>query len=235
MRPAADPAWLRPVTERLIGIVRTLVIVETILFMFYALVHPARVLIENHLALGPGFLAGQLWQPITALFVNIDFIAYLFTLVGLWFVGAAIERNFGRARFLLLFLAPAAAGHVVMALLAAGGPPVILAAGPSLAVLAFFVAFGVRYGRMAVRILGGLVMQARTLAWILVGFSLLADAMRGSLPALAGDVVTVALAYVLSGGRLAALGERLAAARRQRQRRRYIVMQGGDDGPRYLN
>lgn len=89
---------------------------------------------------------------------------------------------------------------------------------------------------MAVRVLGGLTMQARTLAGILVGFSLLADLMRGSLPALAGDIVTVSVAYFLSGGRLVALTDRLEAARRMRQKRRYVVMQGGrDDGSRYLN
>ena len=48
-------------------------------------------------------------------------------------------------------------------------------------VLALFVAFGRIYNRTPARLLGNLVLEARTLTIILVAFALLADLFRGRL------------------------------------------------------
>jgi hypothetical protein len=115
-----------------------------------------------------------------------------------------------------------------------------LFAGSGLAVLALFVAFGRLYDRTPARVLGGLVLEARTLTLILVGFALLADIMRGSVPALVGDVVALVSGYLLSGGRGAGLRE-LFARFGGKSRRRFSVVEGGrpkskeDRRSRYLN
>jgi hypothetical protein len=114
--------------------------------------------------------------------------------------------------------------------------------GFGLGILALFVAFGRIYDRTPARVLGGLVLQARTLTFILVGFALFADLMRGSLVGLAGDVVAIIAAYVAAGGRGAGLRElftRLGGGGGGRKsRRRFHVVEGGrqeDRRPRYLN
>ena len=57
----------------------------------------------------------ELWQVVTSLFVHLDLWSFFFNLLGLWFVGATIERQLGRTRFLMLFLVPAVLGNLVMA------------------------------------------------------------------------------------------------------------------------
>ncbi len=232
---------MRPITERLSPVIKLLVIVDTLLFSFYALVPQARGFFNDHLALGLALFHGEFWQPATALFVHVDFVSFAFNIIGLWFVGATIERAVGRQRFLILFLVPAVVANLVMAgLAAAGGGTPDRIAGSGLAVLALFVAFGKIFARTPARVMGGLVLQARTLAAIMVGFALLADLARAGQtgPAnLVGDVVAVTLAYVLSGGRGAGLRELWLAYRSRQRRRRIQVIEGGRRGgrPGYLN
>ena len=56
--------------------------------------------IETHLALGPAALLGrpvpELWQLVTSLFVHLEPWSFFFNMLGLWFVGATIERQLGR-------------------------------------------------------------------------------------------------------------------------------------------
>jgi hypothetical protein len=113
-----------------------------------------------------------------------------------------------------------------------------LIAGCSSAVLALFVAFGAAFGRTPTRVLGGLVLEARTLTAILVGFALLADLVNGSVAQFAGDVVAVLLGYVLAGGRGQELKRLFGGMRAKRARRRYQVLEGGrgtSGRPPYLN
>ena len=102
-----------------------------------------------------------------------------------------------------------------------------LFAGSGLAVLALFVAFGRIYDRTPARILGGLVLEARTLTLILVAFALLADLLRGSMVALAGDVVALIAGYVLSGGRGAGLRELFTKFGRRASKRRFRWSRAG--------
>jgi len=89
------------------------------------------------------------------------------------------------------------------------------------------VAFGTIYDRTPSRILGGLVVQARVLALILVAFALLADLSRGAWAMLVGDLVAIAMGYVLAGGRGEALKLGWTGWRARRSRRRYQVLEGG--------
>ena len=215
-RRSSAPAWTRPITERLTPAVKGLVLVQTLLFLFYVMVREIRPLFEAHLALGPGMLRGELWQPLTALMVHFNPLGFIMNLVGLWFIGAFIERTNGTRRFLQLFFASGIAAYVAMGLVARL-KPYGLGEGCSYAVLALFVAFGRMYDRAPAQILGGFVMQARHLAMLFVGFSVMVDLARGG------------VGFVLAGG---GLGELLAGFRARRLRRRYQVLDGGQPSVR---
>ena len=156
-------------------------------------------------------------------------------MVGLWFVGATIERVFGRRRFLLLFLATGLAGNLLLAALIALGLPVV-GEGCGDSVLALFVALGVAYGRTPIRVWGQLVLQARVLAWILIGMSVLSMLLQGAWPYLLSMLVAIGLAYLLAGGQLGPVRDFL---RRLGGRRRtgLGVLEGGRSKRRkdYLN
>jgi membrane associated rhomboid family serine protease len=222
-RPPA-PSWTRPVTDRLTPAIKILVIADTLIFLFYVMVREIRPLIEAHLALGPGMLRGELWQPLTALFVHLDALGFIFNMIGLWFVGAFIERTRGTRSFLQIFFAAGVLGFVAMALVGRVAKSYGLGDGCSYAVLALFVAFGKMYDRTPAQVLGGLTLQARYLAMILVGWALVADLMRGNWPGLAASLVATAVGFVLAGG-----GPRdlLSLLRTRWLRRRYRVLDGG--------
>lgn len=218
---------MRPITERLSPLVRAMVIINAAVFAFYVLVKQAQMFFNEHLALGPAFFAGELWQPLTSLFVHTDFLSFAFNVLGLWFVGATVERDLGTRRFLVLFFVSGVVANVVMAAVSIGLGVPQLFSGCGTAVLGLFVAFGRIFNRTPSRVLGGLVLEARTLTTILVAFALLADITRGAWPSLAGDLVVVFLGYVLSGGRGAGLRDFMASWRTKRFKRRYQVLDGG--------
>jgi membrane associated rhomboid family serine protease len=227
-RSSAPPQWTRPITERLTPAVKILVIAETAMFLFYVMVKELRPVFEAHLALGPGMLHGEIWQPLTALFVHLDPLTFIFNLIGLWFVGAFIERTNGTRRFVQLFFTAGILAFVAMGLVSrfwSHG----LGDGCSYAVLALFVAFGKMYDRQPAQILGGLTLQARYLAMILVGWSLIADLASGNWPALAASLVAALVGFFLAGGSLSDL---LSVFRARRLRRRYRVLDGGQSPSR---
>ena len=226
-RPTA-PAWTRPITERLTPAVKVLVIVETLVFFFYAFVERLQPFFREHLALGPGLFHGEIWQPLTAMLVHVDsrasgFFTLFMNLVGLWFVGAFIERTNGTRRFLQLFFTAGILSFVAMGLV--GRLKLYdLGQGCSYAVLALFVAFGRMYDRSPAQILGGFVMQARYLAMLLVGFSVMVDLGRGDWASLAATLVASGVGYAMAGG---GFGDLVASFRARRLRRRYRVLDGG--------
>ena len=78
--------------------------------------------------------------------------------------------------------------------------------------LALFVAFGRMYDRSPAQVLGGLVMQARHLALLLVGFAVVVDLARGDWASLAATLVASASASCCAGGGLGDLIGLLARA-----------------------
>ena len=241
-----QPSWTRPLTDRLTPAIKVLVIANAVLFAFYIFVKEVRGPFTEHLALGPGFLGGKLWQPVTSLFVHFDVLGFIFNLIGLWFVGAFIERTTGTRKFLQLFLGAGVFANIAIAAVAhfsfyrAGS----VFDGASYAVLALFVAFGRMYGRAPTQILGGLFMQARHLAMMLVAWSVIADLMRADWPGLAGSLTATAAGYFISGGSFREIGDAvgglsgsLRGGMRGRPSRRYKVLDGGQapKRPNYWN
>jgi membrane associated rhomboid family serine protease len=219
---------MRPITERLSPAVKVLVIIQAFLFSLYALPpgDPLGPFFQRHLALGPGFWHGELWQPVTALFIHLDGLGFVFDLIGLWFVGAFIERNIGTRRFLQLFLVSGILAYVAMAGVSYFRS-VGLGDGCSYAVLAVFVAFGKMYNRTPAQILGGLTLQARLLALVLFAWALVAELVRMNWGGVAAVLVASAVGFIVGGGGISDL---IALARSRRVRRRYRVLDGGQSG-----
>jgi membrane associated rhomboid family serine protease len=227
---------MRPIAERLSPTIRNLVIVEAVLFGLYVMANALRAPMAAHLALGPLVAAGEYWQPATALFVHLDFWSFLFDLIGLWVVGATIERALGRRRFLLIFFGAGLAANVVVALLVVTLNWTAIYAGCGDSILALFVALGMLYGRTQVRVFGSLVLQARILSFVLVGMSVLSALFQLAWPSLAGTLVAVGLGYFLSGGKSGQIIDLLTRWRRPR-RGGFEVLEGGRGkrGKKYVN
>jgi membrane associated rhomboid family serine protease len=230
-RRSSAPAWTRPIADRLTPTVKALVLIQTVLYFFYLFVAQVHPLFEAHLALGPGMLRGEFWQPLSALFVHFNFLGFVFNLIGIWFVGAFIERTNGTRRFLQLFFTSGILAFVAMGAVGSMGRIKTpgLGEGSSYAVLALFVAFGRMYDRSPAQVLGGFVMQARHLAMLLVGFSVAMDLARADWASLVATLVAAAVGFLLAGGGLG-LGDAFALFRARRLRRRYRVLDGGQPG-----
>ena len=220
------PPWLRPLAQRLSPTIRTLVVALAVPWLLYVLVKPARGLVDDYLALGPGVARGQVWQIVTALFVDRNPLAFL-NLLGLWFVGAAIERTLGRQRFLVVFFVPGLAANLVVALLSAWWGQWALYSGCGDSVLGLFVGLAVLYGPAQVRVIGTLAMPARALAAIFVGLALVGEAAYGAWAAIFGTAVAVTLAYILCGGRGRDLRGLSSWLQRKIGQRRWRVIEGG--------
>ncbi len=227
---------MRPITERLSPAIRNLVVAESVLYGLYIMAEPLRGPMTAHLALGPLVASGEWWQPATSLFVHLDLWSFIFDLIGLWFVGATVERSLGRRRFLLIFFGAGLAANVVSALLGVALRWNAVYGGCGDSVLALFVALGVLYGRTEVRVFGSLVLQARILSAILVGMSVLSALFQRAWPSLAGTLVAIALGYFLSGGRRGLIFAFLSGLRHGR-RSGFEVLEGGRGkrGKKYVN
>ncbi len=230
-RRSSRPPWSQTISERLTPAIKAFVIVDALLYAFYVFVPQVRPAMTEHLALGPRLFAGEVWQPVTALFVHFDLLGFVFNVIGLWWVGASIERIQGTRRFVTLFLASGVLANLVLAgvshlrLYHAGD----VFDGCSFAVLALFVAFGRIYGRAAAQVWGALFLQARHLAMIFVGWGVLASLLRGDWAQLAATLAAAAIGYF--GAAPGGLSGAWAAFRLAQHRRRYRVIDGGAARP----
>jgi len=227
---------MRPLTERLSPVIRNLVIAQAVLFFLYVMAAGLRAPITVHLALGPLVATGELWQPVTSLFVHLEWWSFVFDLIGLWFVGATIEQVLGRRRFFLLFFGAGLAANVAVAFVMAAMRWSGVYAGCGDAILALFVALGVVYGPTQVRVLGPLVLQARVLSAILVGLSVIGALSQAAWPSLAGTLVAVGVAFFVSGGKWGSLTSWLGRFRRKRRSVLEVLEGGrGKGSKKYVN
>lgn len=225
------PSWSQPIAERLTPAIKAFVIADAIVYALYVFVAQARPAMMAHLALGPGLFSGEIWQPVTSLFVHFDLLGFVFNIIGLWFVGAFIERTQGTRRLVTLFLAAGVLANLTLAGVTHLRPyrAGTVFDGCSFAVLALFVAFGRIYGRAPAQVLGGLSLQARHLALIFVGWGVLASLLRADWAQLAATLVTSVVGYL--GAAPGGLSEAWGALKVRRLRRRYRVIDGGAARP----
>jgi rhomboid protease GluP len=238
-RGGGEPSWMRPITERLSPVIRFLVIASAIIYGFYVVVPQLRELITLHLALGPNVvLRSEYWQPLTSLFVHIDFLNFFFNMLGLWFVGATIERQLGTRRFLTILLLTSLVANLAIIGVSLLTGRWLISAGCGSGVIALFAAFGTIFDRTPTRVLGGLVVEARIMTAILLGFTVLSDLAQQVWPLLAAHLVAILMGYVMVGGRGEGLRTLLGGMRAKKARRRYQVLEGGRRGgtrPEELN
>jgi membrane associated rhomboid family serine protease len=230
-RPPVRPSWSQPIAERLTPAIKAFVIADAVLYALYVFVREARPPMMAHLALGPGLFSGELWQPITSLFVHFDLLGFVFNLIGLWFVGAFIERTQGTRRLVTLFLTAGVVANLALAGVNHLRPYRAgeISDGCSFAVLALFVAFGRIYGRAPAQVLGGLFLQARHLALIFVAWGVLASLLRADWGQLAATLTAAGVGYL--GAAPGGLSEAWSALKVRRLRRRYRVIDGGAPRP----
>jgi membrane associated rhomboid family serine protease len=238
-RRRAPPGWTRPITERLTPVIKGLILAMVLLYAVYVFIREARPLLIAHLAIGPGLFRGQVWQPLTSMFVHVDPLLFAMDLLGIWFTGAQLERVQGTRRFLTMFFLAGILSNLTIACIdrlrmGALELPVGYTTGSAFAVLAMFVAFGRIYDRTPTQILGGLFVQSRYMAMFFVAWFALAALFRGNWGELAATAVATAVGFFggASGG-FDAIWKRFKAGR---ARRRYRVIQGGNrPSKKYLN
>lgn len=65
-----------------------------------------------------GFIQGQLWRAVTPIFLHVGLLHFGVNMYSLHLIGPAVERPYGRQRFILLYLMSGVAGSVVSLVLA---------------------------------------------------------------------------------------------------------------------
>jgi len=234
-RRPPPPNWMRPLTDRLTPTVQSIVIGLTLIYFFYVLVPPLTPWLAGHVLLGPGFWSGQLWQPATALAVNTHFSGWLFTLIGLWWVGSFIERVRGRQFFLTLLIVSGVLANLVAAVVArAVGDVMPRSDGAGFALTGVFVSFARIYGARPAQIWGALSMRADRFTWILLGFSLLVALLNQDWAGFAAELTAIGagVAITATGGDI---WSRLGLSRPGAKARKYQVLDGGKGRPTDLN
>lgn len=100
----------------------------------------------------PYILQGEWWRFITPIFIHIGFIHLLMNTISLYLIGAEVERIYGNARFLLIYLFAGFSGTLASFMLSPS-----LSAGASGAIFGCFGAllyFGMIYPKLFVRTMG---------------------------------------------------------------------------------
>lgn len=197
--------------------------------------HPPAL--RAHLGLIPQRALGpEPWQLVTTAFVHLHLGSLLSTAITLWFFGAPVEQQLGRARFFLLFLVATVAGSVVSSGLALLAHATVLLAGAHAASIGVMAAFGGAFAGMPIALFGVQQMKASTCALVFIVIALVIQASAGDFIGLGGSIAggiagwtfVRADRHLLSG-----LGASTRAwqqrYRRWKIRRRYRVIPGGRD------
>jgi membrane associated rhomboid family serine protease len=214
---------MQPIAARLTPTIKAIVVILATMFLLFLFV-PASHPFLRSLAIGPN-LFREPWQAVTSLFVHFSVLQFIFSLIGLWFIGAYIEGALGRRKFLTLYLGSGIIANIAVGTVAwAVGVPAGEVAC-SLSILALFVAFGRLWGDQDTQVLPGLVFKARHISTFWVIFASVAALIQGALPYLVGVLVTAACGYVLAApGSLRQVYDQF---RSRRLRQRYKVLDGG--------
>jgi len=224
---------MRPITDRLSPVIKFLVVSSLLIFLLYVFAPDnLRGFIELHLTLNRMVLGGDFWQPATALFVHVHPVTFILNMVGLWWAGADLERQLGTRRFLTMFFLIGIASHLVLVAWMLGFGASLGAAGCGSSLLALYVAYGTIYDRTPVRFFGALVLQARTITAIIIGYVVLISIAQRAWGLLVSYLVAMLMGYLMVGGRGEGIKRLWHSAHAKRVRRRYQVLEGGRRGTR---
>ena len=226
-RRSPPPAWSQPLLDRLTPSVRNLIIGITLGYFFFVLAPVADDWMVAHLFLGPRLFRGEAWQLVTALFLHVRFTSWIFSVIGLWWVGAFVERVKGQRFFLGVFFGAGIAANVVAAAasLALSGAAGARSDGAAYALTALFVSFARIYGSRPAQIFGAFSMRADYFTGILIGFSLLLALVNRDFAGFLAEVAAIAVALAATGP--LKLSSLFPTTRSGRARARYRVLDGG--------
>ena len=231
------PDWMRPIADRLTASVKTIVIAQACIYFFYVFVRQSRPLVETHLAIGPRLFAGEVWQPLTSLFVNTNFLNFVFGIIGLVFVGGYVERAQGTRRFFGFFVIAGVLSNLALAGVwrLRGAGPTPFDDGSSFPIMAMFVAFARVHGRTQAQIWPlPIAVQARWLVLVLVGWFVAANLTRGDWAAIAAMAVACLVGFLGAGP--ISLRQAWLAYKARRLTSQYKVLEGGrKPKKKYLN
>ncbi|QDP40609.1 rhomboid family intramembrane serine protease [Radiobacillus deserti] len=111
-----------------------------------------QTLIQYGAKYNPGILDGEWWRIVTSMFLHIGILHLMMNMLALYHLGTAVERMFGRFRFLFIYFASGTFGGLASFTL---NPQV--AAGASGAIFGLFGAmlfFGLIYKRLFIQTIG---------------------------------------------------------------------------------
>ncbi len=103
-RRAARTSGSRPITGRRTPAIKALLIALCATYAVFLLVRPLRPAMVMHLAVSPRLFAGEYWQLGTAIFLHLDPQSFLYSILGIWWAAADVERAQGTRRMIALFL-----------------------------------------------------------------------------------------------------------------------------------
>jgi membrane associated rhomboid family serine protease len=186
-----------------------------------------------HLAVtAQGLFSGEVWQPLTALWLHVDVRGALTDMLSMWIFGSALERWWGPKRFFLFVVVTSVAALVVGALAALPWPLVMLS-GTEGASMGMLVAMLVIFPQHLIHLYRLTPLKVKVSCLMLGGFTLLGTLVSrhwiDRVMQLTG--MAVALAF-LSPRRM------INEWRAKRMKSKLHVIHGGkkaDDDPKYLN
>jgi len=130
------------------AVVKRLMVINIGVFLAAIIIKPLGVFIYDWFQLEPTTLvkALQLWRLITYQFLHGDIWHIFFNMLGLYFLGPTLERDWGGRKFLVFYLSCGAAGGVFYLLLvAAGFLPAMAMVGASGAILGMLAACAILF------------------------------------------------------------------------------------------
>ncbi len=186
-----------PVTVALAGV---LVVVFGLEVFFQATQRPE--LLARFALSGEGLARGYWWTIVTHVFLHANLLHLFVNVLGLWFVGPAVEFMFGRVRYLVIFLVSGVCGGLLQTAFSVPSAELVGASG---SVCGLLLAFTTAYPELPLRALLFFVlpvkMKARTLGIGLMFFSLVCAALHifpqiGHLAHLGGAIAGAFLSWL---------------------------------------
>lgn len=160
--------------------------------------------LAQQLLLQPGnVLAGvDVWTPITAnvIFPNGAMGGLIGTLVVQWFIGSELEGFWGAKKYLLLVIGAGIAGYLTSVVVATFSTTVAVTqlGGTTPLDMAAVTAFGLVFKDRPLRLMAVLPLNAKWLALIFVGISLLGPLAGGAWPEVIPILVAIGVAAAVT-------------------------------------
>lgn len=161
-----------------------------------------------------GFAAGELWRPLTAMFLHADLLHIVLNMYALWQLCPALERNIGSARFSAIYFGAGLAGSLASLLFE---PASLGASGAICGVMATYV----RFERVALGSFRAVLRDpvgSQFLVWLLIniviGFTVARVSNAGHIGGMLGGwAVSAAVVPALDGFQRGRLSKKPSPAR----------------------